>query len=192
VSRQNRNKNRHIVCFDTETSIRTVPHSLANTCGVLTNTVRWIKVQRRFRSKPEHIPQGECQMARLGAGNASPLSHGQVSLPVSIAAIAVLFASNVSAHGGGLNVEGCHNDRKHGGYHCHRGSASSSRSDVIPDSDSAPSRVAPVRALRDNDAFMNCAQARAAGAAPVRRGQPGYGSHLDRDGDGVGCEPRRR
>lgn len=28
----------------------------------------------------------------------------------------------------------------------------------------------------------------AAGAAPVRRGQPGYASHLDRDGDGVGCE----
>ncbi|WP_231635499.1 excalibur calcium-binding domain-containing protein [Novosphingobium sp. ST904] len=30
--------------------------------------------------------------------------------------------------------------------------------------------------------------ARSAGAAPVRRGAPGYGRHLDRDGDGVGCE----
>lgn len=37
-------------------------------------------------------------------------------------------------------------------------------------------------------AFANCAAARAAGAAPVRRGQPGYGPRLDRDGDGVGCE----
>lgn len=36
--------------------------------------------------------------------------------------------------------------------------------------------------------YKNCSAARAAGAAPVRRGQPGYGSHLDRDGDGVGCE----
>ncbi|QIX27086.1 DUF1524 domain-containing protein [Nocardioides sp. JQ2195] len=36
--------------------------------------------------------------------------------------------------------------------------------------------------------FENCDAARAAGAAPVRRGGPGYGSHLDRDGDGVGCE----
>ncbi|GAB3703403.1 excalibur calcium-binding domain-containing protein [Corynebacterium nasicanis] len=36
--------------------------------------------------------------------------------------------------------------------------------------------------------FRNCAAARAAGAAPVYAGQPGYGSHLDRDGDGVGCE----
>ncbi|MBW6439075.1 excalibur calcium-binding domain-containing protein [Actinoplanes hulinensis] len=29
---------------------------------------------------------------------------------------------------------------------------------------------------------------RAAGADPIRRGDPGYGRHLDRDGDGVGCE----
>lgn len=36
--------------------------------------------------------------------------------------------------------------------------------------------------------FQNCDAARAAGAAPVRRGDPGYGSHLDRDGDGTGCE----
>ncbi|MVX59524.1 hypothetical protein E5983_07755 [Streptococcus danieliae] len=36
--------------------------------------------------------------------------------------------------------------------------------------------------------FPNCSAARAAGAAPVYRGNPGYGSHLDRDGDGIGCE----
>ncbi len=36
--------------------------------------------------------------------------------------------------------------------------------------------------------YENCDAARAAGAAPVRRGDPGYGSHLDRDGDGVACE----
>ncbi|MCB2061940.1 MAG: excalibur calcium-binding domain-containing protein, partial [Novosphingobium sp.] len=40
-------------------------------------------------------------------------------------------------------------------------------------------------------AFRNCTEARAAGAAPVYRGQPGYGPHLDRDNDGVGCEPYR-
>ena len=34
-------------------------------------------------------------------------------------------------------------------------------------------------------AFRNCSEARALGAAPVRRGDPGYGPHLDRDGDGV-------
>jgi len=36
--------------------------------------------------------------------------------------------------------------------------------------------------------YKNCAAARAAGAAPVLVGQPGYGRHLDRDGDGIGCE----
>lgn len=36
--------------------------------------------------------------------------------------------------------------------------------------------------------YENCAAARAAGAAPVYLGQPGYGTHLDRDRDGVGCE----
>ncbi|MFA9432393.1 thermonuclease family protein [Egicoccus sp. AB-alg2] len=37
-------------------------------------------------------------------------------------------------------------------------------------------------------AWKNCTEARAAGAAPVHRGDPGYGSHLDRDNDGIGCE----
>jgi hypothetical protein len=36
--------------------------------------------------------------------------------------------------------------------------------------------------------FENCTAAREAGAAPVRSGDPGYGSHLDRDGDGIACE----
>lgn len=36
--------------------------------------------------------------------------------------------------------------------------------------------------------FSSCAAARAAGAGPLHRGQPGYGSHLDRDNDGIGCE----
>ncbi|GAA1721392.1 hypothetical protein GCM10009809_16320 [Isoptericola hypogeus] len=36
--------------------------------------------------------------------------------------------------------------------------------------------------------YENCDAARAAGAAPVHRGDPGYDGHLDGDGDGVGCE----
>ena len=35
----------------------------------------------------------------------------------------VLIVSDMAfAHGGGLNAEGCHNNRKTGGYHCHRSS----------------------------------------------------------------------
>ncbi|WP_394626841.1 excalibur calcium-binding domain-containing protein [Bacillus cereus] len=36
--------------------------------------------------------------------------------------------------------------------------------------------------------YKNCAAVRAAGKAPLYKGQPGYDSHLDRDGDGVACE----
>ena len=36
--------------------------------------------------------------------------------------------------------------------------------------------------------FKNCSEAKAAGAAPVYAGEPGYGKHLDRDGDGIGCD----
>lgn len=39
--------------------------------------------------------------------------------------------------------------------------------------------------------FRNCADARAAGAAPLYRGQPGYRPEMDGDGDGVACEPFR-
>ena len=36
--------------------------------------------------------------------------------------------------------------------------------------------------------YANCAAVRAAGAAPIYAGDPGYSSDLDRDGDGVACE----
>jgi TolA-binding protein len=57
----------------------------------------------------------------------------------------------------------------------------------------APARIpAPVPAPRapasSSVYYDNCTAARNAGAAPVRVGDPGYASHLDRDGDGIGCE----
>lgn len=36
--------------------------------------------------------------------------------------------------------------------------------------------------------YANCTAARAAGVTPIYRGQPGYSSKLDRDGDGIACE----
>ena len=89
------------------------------------------------------------------------------------------LASPVSlAHGGGLAADGCHNDRKSGGRHCHRG----------PGAASPKSADRPRRDSGGSVYYANCTAARAAGAAPVRRGEPGYASHLDRDNDGVGCE----
>jgi uncharacterized membrane protein YsdA (DUF1294 family) len=39
--------------------------------------------------------------------------------------------------------------------------------------------------------YRNCADARAAGAAPIYRGEPGYRSSMDGDNDGIACEPYR-
>ncbi|MET8134676.1 excalibur calcium-binding domain-containing protein [Streptomyces sp. NPDC005251] len=50
--------------------------------------------------------------------------------------------------------------------------------------------VAPTTSSPEVGAYYeNCDAARAAGAAPLHRGDPGYRSELDRDGDGVACEP---
>jgi hypothetical protein len=92
-----------------------------------------------------------------------------------------------SAHGGGLNAEGCHNDRKNGGYQCHRDRACR-RSPIsivmhrwtirpttsVHEKAAVHSAIAPQRA---QPAPHPC-------AAAIRV----HGSHLDRDGDGVGCE----
>ncbi|MBD8061383.1 GmrSD restriction endonuclease domain-containing protein [Oceanitalea stevensii] len=51
----------------------------------------------------------------------------------------------------------------------------------------APAAGTPA-APGDDVPYASCREARAAGAAPVRVGDPGYGRHLDGDGDGVGCE----
>lgn len=103
---------------------------------------------------------------------------------VILSLLAMTMSLDAFAHGGGLDRNGCHTNRKTGDYHCHRGSAPS-RDASTPDSDSASGHSGR------SGAFANCAQARAAGAAPVRRGDQGYGPHLDRDNDGIGCEPYR-
>ncbi|WP_223805369.1 excalibur calcium-binding domain-containing protein [Tsuneonella flava] len=90
-----------------------------------------------------------------------------------IAVVSLIWAASASAHPGGLAADGCHNDRKNGGRHCHRAAAT---------------RTEPRQATRGEVYYANCTAARAAGAAPVRRGDPGYARHLDRDGDGIGCE----
>lgn len=100
-------------------------------------------------------------------------------LGLGLAIVLVLPAPGF-AHPGGLDAKGCHTDRKTGAYHCHR-----------PQPQPVKPREEPPAARRATGvtgAYANCSAARAAGAAPVRRGEPGYGPHLDRDNDGIGCE----
>ncbi len=88
-----------------------------------------------------------------------------------------LSTADAQAHGGGLNAEGCHTNRKTGDYHCHGGGGAAA---ARPRAQSLSSSSGAY--------YPNCAAARAAGAAPLRVGEPGYRRALDRDGDGVACE----
>jgi hypothetical protein len=57
-----------------------------------------------------------------------------------------------------------------------------------PSSRTAPP-AAPTTGTAPADVYYpNCTAVRAAGAAPLHAGQPGYRPGLDRDGDGVACE----
>lgn len=47
------------------------------------------------------------------------------------------------------------------------------------------------RAPQDGDYWRRCDDARAAGTAPIHRGEPGYREGLDADYDGIACEPYR-
>ena len=121
----------------------------------------------------------------------SALDQGRIRMKrTTFALLALLCAGGASAHGGGLDAEGCHTNRKTGDYHCHRAAANPAA--ATRPQRTSPAQLAPARqAPASGRAFANCAAARAAGAAPVHRGDPGYGPHLDRDDDGIGCEPYR-
>lgn len=95
-----------------------------------------------------------------------------VATLMAVGSIATMPAAY--AHPGGLAKDGCHKDNKNGGRHCHRGSNTGANKKAT--------------APRSGTSYANCTEARNAGAAPVRRGDPGYGTHLDRDNDGIGCE----
>ena len=62
----------------------------------------------------------------------------RLCIGVALAAPALSFA-----HGGGLNADGCHNDKKSGGYHCHRAPAVANSLPAV--SNVAPQLTTPAR-----------------------------------------------
>lgn len=132
-------------------------------------------------AKPERTIWAKPKPAVIRATLELPLMVGALALRVTLAiAVTCINPAVASAHPGGLNSEGCHNNRKTGEYHCHGGASRPARQPA--------QRQSLLRESTGATYFANCAAARAAGAAPVRRGRPGYRPGLDRDGDGVGCE----
>ena len=83
----------------------------------------------------------------------------------------------VYAHGGRTNAEGCHNDRKRGGYHCHGGGHTET--------------ARPVQTLKSNDASCGskhlCRQMDSCDEAMHYLNDCGVAS-LDGDDDGTPCE----
>lgn len=67
-------------------------------------------------------------------------------------------------------------------------SFSDSNSSSSSSNDSNQSEPDSGNSSNSNVYYKNCTAARAAGAAPLRTGDPGYAPHLDRDGDGLACE----
>lgn len=47
------------------------------------------------------------------------------------------------------------------------------------------------RVPQEGDYWRRCDEARAAGTAPIYRGEPGYREGMDGDSDGIACEPYR-
>lgn len=122
------------------------------------------------------------QRRRVGRSAREALLRSQSKLTIlAVAALISCAPSGVSAHGGRTNAQGCHTNRSTGEYHCHNGGSASRANGRAPARGEA-------RLNGSSAAYVNCTAARAAGAAPVRRGDPGYGAHLDRDNDGIGCE----
>ncbi|NUU17107.1 excalibur calcium-binding domain-containing protein, partial [Cellulomonas humilata] len=64
--------------------------------------------------------------------------------------------------------------------------APTSAAATAPTSAPAPA-AAPPASSGSTVVYKSCADVRAAGAAPLHAGQPGYSSKLDRDGDGIAC-----
>lgn len=93
---------------------------------------------------------------------------------LTVGTLSISMPDTAYAHSGRTAADGCHKNSKTGTRHCHG------------------KKAKPAAATKKTNTgevyYANCAAARAAGAAPVRRGEPGYGRHLDRDNDGIGCE----
>ena len=91
-------------------------------------------------------------------------------------AIALLAAMSESdTHAGGLNREGCHNNRKTGDDHCHRGGGSSRPSSSALGMSLAPQRAGP---SGETGYFASCSAARprhcrSTGQKKHARGQSG-------------------
>ena len=111
-------------------------------CGAYVKKSRWC--YQAAIKRPVPVPLLDRKQASSGRSRSNRISSKL--LPESMARLVktrlfllacclIVVSTLVHAHGGGLDSLGCHHDRKHGGYHCHRGPLAgqsfASKSDAI-------------------------------------------------------------
>lgn len=101
-------------------------------------------------------------------------------LVIGISILVAYAAYTCSSYylGNSSNTESNHTQRK-----------SSSSSGAINPSSRHYDPIDEDEPSEDDVYYENCSEARADGAESIRKGEPGYREELDRDGDGVACEP---
>jgi micrococcal nuclease len=120
-------------------------------------------------------------VAAVGAGAAR--SYVYAGKPVSNSA--AIAAAEQRARSDGLGVWGppCY------GQTIAPSAATASPSDSAPPSTVQPPDSTPTEPIGSDAVYYpNCAAVRTAGRAPLHRGEPGFRTQLDRDGDGQACE----
>ena len=103
--------------------------------------------------------------------------------------LSFLQLGTAHAHPGGLNSEGCHNNRKTGDYHCHRGSrAPAPNQDRMQAAPSSPDRSSKSPSGAGGCGSKTyCTEMSSCSEARFHLEQCGL-SRLDGDGDGMPCE----
>lgn len=124
-------------------------------------------------------------------------------LEKGLARVAYIYAPNVKyvdqyraiqekAQKAGVGIWSVENYAQEDGYHPEVNEPTTPKAKAVvskPKEESQPaSAPAPESQPVEEVYYANCSAAKAAGAAPLYRGDPGYRAKLDRDNDGVACE----
>ena len=90
----------------------------------------------------------------------------------------IAFSNFALAHGGGLNAQGCHNNRKTGDYHCHRAPAvaATAQPSPAPAPNAAPTPRPPVAAAGKTTLPPGCFMGPRGGTYTITKsGRKNYG-----------------